>query len=648
MQVLKRSRFFPVSLLLVVLLCDVTEAEKGIPFSFTVPTTYSLRVEETEYGKTKLGNYMKYYDHDVHMMSIWRSNKEWVFESLFDFIHNMFVKVEMKLKTRTSVCPVDFNLTVSPKRFDSDFTLKKGGLIDIASPSASLMMNGDYDYTFLGRSTIRGIKCKTWSTKKLIDTDEVVSVNVSFTDSTSWSTVSKLPQVLVRLSLESKTVPQTVIDYSDFNSVIYNRKDKFQPPPGVACQRNGTSIPILPDFFKLKTELIIRQSRETTYFDELYDYKTKRVKFEFHTPSGKTITEVQDFHTGVGYKIDSSGECAMHIMTEAEPDVHISSVNGIKTVKMVNSRYFYVFNSTDFMYEGKRDARGINCDVWTATGDVAGEESIWRYYFASEETTEVGEANAKSSWLVMYEMMIPEQSVHITYNVYGYEEKEPDVWEFNIATCFPGTKQKQISFKVPSSLSDLISVNQKQFKHALIVSIQGYSGVSALRISDIQIDFLEDGIYITAMLLDKAPVKDQTKEPIEETGLDEAYKNIIDRLKYKGFQITLTDLENKQHTFEATFAEQQTTTTTTTTIKAKTSSSSSSLPSLYSSSSISPTSSSSSLKANGRTGYTTGQMIGLGIGMLLTGVLLATISFILYGRLRPRNLATGLLNNENL
>ncbi|CAI9739347.1 EF-hand domain-containing D1 [Octopus vulgaris] len=587
-QVLKRSRFFPVSLLLIVLLCDVTEAGKGIPFSFTVPTTYSLRVEETEYGKTKLGNYMKYYDHDVHMMSIWRSNKEWVFESLFDFIHNMFVKVEMKLKTRNS---------------------------------------------------------------------------------TSWST----------------------------------------PPPGVACQRNGTSIPILPDFFKLKTELIIRQSHETTYFDELYDYKTKRVKFEFHTPSGKTITEVQDFHTGVGYKIDSSGECAMHIMTEAEPDVHISSVNGIKTVKMVNSRYFYVFNSTEFMYEGKVrnkllsnhichtnhvchinhichpnnlchichfnnichsnhichpnnichtshichfsnichsdhinhichpnnicqtshichfsnichsdhinhichpnnichichfsnichsdhinhichpnnichichsdhinhichpnnichichfsdichsdhinhichlnnichsnhiDARGINCDVWTATGDVAGEESIWRYYFASEETTEVGETNAKSSWLVMYEMMIPEQSVHITYNVYGYEEKEPDVWEFNIATCFPGTKQKQISFKVPSSLSDLISVNQKQFKHALIVSIQGYSGVSALRVSDIQIDFLEDGIYITAMLLDKAPVKDQTKEPIEETGLDEAYKNIIDRLKYKGW-----------------------------------------------------------------------------------------------------------------
>ncbi|XP_014790171.1 uncharacterized protein LOC106883600 [Octopus bimaculoides] len=486
MQVLKRSPFFPVSLLLVVLLCDVTKAEKGIPFNFTVPTTYSLRVEETEYGKTSLTNFMKYYDHDVHMMSIWRSNKDYVFEFLFDFIHNIFVKVEMMLKTTRSVCAVDFNLTASPKRFDSDFTLKNGNLIDIASPSASLMMNGDYDYTFLGSSTIRGINCKTWSTKKQTDTDEVVFANVSFTDSTSWHTVSKLPQVLVRLSLESETVPKTVIDYSDFNSIISNRKDKFQPPPGVPCQRNGTGIPILPDFFKLKTELLLRQSHETTYFDELYDYKTKRVKFEFYTPSGKTITEVQDFHTGVGYKIDSSGECSMHIMTEAEPDVHISTVNGVKTVKMVNSRYFYVFNSTKFVYEGKRVARGINCDVWTATGDVSGENSIWRYYFASEETSEVGEENAKFSWLIMYEMMIPEQSVHVVYNVYQYVEKEPDVWEFNIATCFPGTKQKQIFFKVSSSLSDLISINQKQFINALIVSIQGYSGVSALRVSDIQ------------------------------------------------------------------------------------------------------------------------------------------------------------------
>lgn len=75
----------------------------------------------------------------------------------------------------------------------------------------------------------------------------------------------------------------------------------------------------------------------------------------------------------------------------------------------------------------------------------------------------------------------------MTYNIYDFDESEPDIWRFDISSCFTDEQKTNVWFQIPGDQKALIENNQEEFHYWLLMDILGYLDVLPTRISGLQV-----------------------------------------------------------------------------------------------------------------------------------------------------------------
>nr|KAG5703869.1 hypothetical protein BaRGS_031503 [Batillaria attramentaria] len=141
---------------------------------------------------------------------------------------------------------------------------------------------------------------------------------------------------------------------------------------------------------------------------------------------------------------------------------------------------------------------------------------------------------------MMMEMrMIGGTNMHKMMSFYEYDAEEPDLFKFDIATCYGPTQSKNIAFFVPGRYIDIVAGDVKLFKYFVMMSIQAYTSVSPLRISRLDLQEAGDNVLVTFDLLDKAPLSGDIPNPPREVTLNDAYTLLVNGINNGKLQILM-------------------------------------------------------------------------------------------------------------
>jgi len=85
----------------------------------------------------------------------------------------------------------------------------------------------------------------------------------------------------------------------------------------------------------------------------------------------------------------------------------------------------------------------------------------------------------------------------ITYNIFNFNEEEPDAWVYDVANCFMDEQKSNVQFYLQGNQSEAIEFHRKEFRYWLFLSITGYIGISPIRISGLDVSGFR---YVCALL----------------------------------------------------------------------------------------------------------------------------------------------------
>ncbi|XP_041355472.1 uncharacterized protein LOC121373090 [Gigantopelta aegis] len=441
-------------------------------------------------------------------------------------------------------------------------TKTANGTDRIYSVNGALHFGGKIPTNYLGRVTVRGITVEEWeSCQYWSDMDATMKVKWYFTVLTAknvWHPAINVNQIPVRCDVQGVRWVgpgasyhfHHVYEFTDYRPGDVSDTD-FEIPPGTFCphRKNTKKLPTLRKAFSFSSEIVMPETKSITFLKEYYDFGSDVVRYDYvppvNSPYGTNILyEVHDYSTGVAYITDSVlGNCSVRPIQATSFD---AKAVGPNTVRIRTSREFFNFQNADYHYVGVRTVRGLKCDVWVARRTdwppgVAGVNSTFEWYFATPHVTEyIGYGSGETRVPIMLEVtgILSGQKFHYIFNYYDFDNETPLSWNFDISPCYNYTNSKTIQFALSGHYRDLIIINKEMFKSWLLMAIRDATNqISALRVSNIQVDIGNADIIVSFRLLGVAPIRGDVTSPVKQLSLADAVDFITAAINSKKFGI---------------------------------------------------------------------------------------------------------------
>lgn len=74
-----------------------------------------------------------------------------------------------------------------------------------------------------------------------------------------------------------------------------------------------------------------------------------------------------------------------------------------------------------------------------------------------------------------------------TYNIYDFDEEEPDTGVFDISHCFADDQKKNVQFKLSGDEKALMEAQQKRTTYSMYLSLIAFLGVRPIRIANLRV-----------------------------------------------------------------------------------------------------------------------------------------------------------------
>ncbi|CAH1252265.1 Hypp9244 [Branchiostoma lanceolatum] len=272
-----------------------------------------------------------------------------------------------------------------------------------------------------------------------------------------------------------------------------NDRTVFDIPAGVFCPGRPPvkAIPDIPAAFSYRSEILVKYNFVVSYIDEYYDYNSKLVRYDYKPLAASSTSfgtdneiVVHDFNTGVEYLTDAiSGNCTVRPITNTSFD---SEAVDPYTIRMRDKFEFFEFDKVNYTYSGVKELRGIPCDVWITTRmdwPFKGKVTSWEWWFSAT---------------------FPYYTI---YNTYAFDNSQPKFEFFDINHCFPAENRKRLQVQFPAAYFSQVFSNQTLFKEEMLLALVQTGQVSPLRVIDIKLDYDDSRrILVQFTLLDKAPI----------------------------------------------------------------------------------------------------------------------------------------------
>lgn len=178
-----------------------------------------------------------------------------------------------------------------------------------------------------------------------------------------------------------------------------------------------------------------------------------------------------------------------------------------------------------------KNVRGVDCDVYITTrtdwssSNQNSVNSTWEWYFAGQEWAQSTGQNYDFGMPLMLILKV-EGIVTDIYNIYEYDESDPLIWQFDTSRCYNYTERKDFSFKLQSDYNNTAVKNLQIFKYLTILAVHKATGVSPLRITNINVDYNASNILVTLSLLGTTLITGDVPAPAKQVPLNVAVSRL--------------------------------------------------------------------------------------------------------------------------
>ncbi|PVD36429.1 hypothetical protein C0Q70_03413 [Pomacea canaliculata] len=420
----------------------------------------------------------------------------------------------------------------------------------IYSTARALMFGGDQQEQYVGRSTARGIPTDVWqSCVYWPDLSATMLVEWHFSVPSGWDTALGRSQIPVRCHIKGNKVNQgQVIAFEHMYEITQFRDYLEGTPAGTVCagRKQTKPLPELPTMFAYSAEELNVEESFIQYLKKAYNLNRKFAMLEFMNPfpAPAKVRQIDDFNSGVSYFIDMvRGNCSVSIINPDAFDA-VRTTSGL--VRMRSPEEFFFGGETDYSYEGIRNIRGLNSEVWVGTRwgwpPNNPTNATWEYYFAMPEWTEVAGITSAHHMPISIHVTLGRFQAHQVYNLYNFRDDDPDIWTYDITSCFDvrSLRQIQMTFTVRSPQLQAVLDNQLAFRRSLMVSVTSQIPLSPIRVNRITLEFRTTAVDVSLVLTDRVqlpyPVVDR---PLQEVDLNTAVQRLQAAISGNTFVVPL-------------------------------------------------------------------------------------------------------------
>ncbi|XP_064600815.1 uncharacterized protein LOC135466991 [Liolophura sinensis] len=530
------------------------------PTKPTLPNTFTARVECNLLDLNRSTDVIEYYDFPHNRGAIYQTEKGMTGQIVYNYDTNELFIVD---RTATKSCVVD---ELTEDNNDFLFGYKQvNQSTRIFSPSAALRFGGKIVEKYLGKSLVRGIVVEGWqSCSYWPDMDATSKVTWYFSDASEWTEAIGGDRLPVRCEIVGKSYNSDggsksyhhIYEFTHFRPYIDANPDHvFEAPKGMYCENRKSlkALPISPQYFHFEAEIVVPQTKIVSYIAEWYDYTSRLVRYDYSPfPSDSKgvglgrITEIHDFNTGVKYVTNTAfGNCTVGVI---DPNGFDTVEVNPHTVRLRNPNQFFDLDGT-FQYEGVHRTSRVDCDGWVSkkkSFPPVMNETVTEWLLTTGDWM-VGAGND-------YQKGVPKKlkisstdgsGLQYVYNIFNYRHSEPAVWDYNIRDCFRDAQTRHLQFLLDASYRTvLMKVYRQKFEYALYQAIRIQAVISPVRVTDLQVDYNEQGIEVTFTLLDVAPITGDVQQGSMETPLDVAAENLFSQIRSGQFVVTVPHKPN--------------------------------------------------------------------------------------------------------
>ncbi|XP_045160097.2 uncharacterized protein LOC123525262 isoform X2 [Mercenaria mercenaria] len=513
------QRIFAVSI------CDKIKsasAEQGPDMPY-IPENFQVNVEANIMNKLKTVSAKLYFDYPGNRASLKLLENGIDGRIIFNFQTDEIYKISGGICTTSQLSTSDYIQWFGMNQMN--------GKIHINSSKSALHFGNQFGEVFVGKEYVRGIEVNHWISCPSIPSWNNFTIDYYFSAS-NWSTASTVPSAPLKAEVNgSKTFANGTVynmyhiyDYYNYIPGIDDVDDAiFQTPTNVACsgRKQGKPLPKLPQRFYYRTERIYTDLSTVTFEDTWYDETFKLFRRDYHPlmpvyPIYTThpITEIHDYKTGVRYVIDKSyGNCTTTALPsnlmDASLNITASKYNGSFVINMKNPLQLFHLN-WNYTYIGQNQVRDILCDTYVAVaqnltinGFVSNQKTVITFYFSAQEWTHVYDSDkgmTQTAVPVKMDVVTSEIGFSTTFNFLDFDPNPPTLDVFDINKCFFEANKITFQLKFPGTLSSLEVPAIKEWTHLVLAEKME---VSILRISNINLDYDDANVFVSATLLDK-------------------------------------------------------------------------------------------------------------------------------------------------
>ncbi|XP_045122263.1 uncharacterized protein LOC123510877 [Portunus trituberculatus] len=431
-----------------------------------------------------------------------------------------------------------------------------------------LMEFGPYfNYTYYGDEVCRGARCQVFTA--CINKPE--EGNTSLLYSYYWTTDDW------NVQNNGKPVPMYVdimdtmkngfilhVEFFDFRREWIPALDELEPPVDVFCEGRVSYLdPPKPiEHFYYKSEqvggmnVVVPDGQggtESVHLramfpqEEWYDYEMKISRVDY----------VPFFIYGADRRFENLTQRVLDfnqdLMYQVRPRLNTCKISPINTnitwgdVEVGEDGSIHMMSpwnwdkvSETMQYNGQHWERGMTADVWVGVKPnptvKVNETIVW--YFASPFTNDILARDTAISFPTLDKVPIKlekylsfaEGLPHVIYHVYNFEGIIPLTHNHDVSLCFKHNQMRHFTFDLPANALEKSLYLRENLKYAIVGALAEAGSVSPIRINRLELNKTKEAVQVLFTLLEKPSLVADVVGNVGENTMDEAASAIKDIL----------------------------------------------------------------------------------------------------------------------
>ncbi|XP_063960121.1 uncharacterized protein LOC129266666 [Lytechinus pictus] len=520
----------------------------------TLPSQYRLKVEATITNRHYSFILEEFYDEINNRGASVSKSRGQTHYTTYDYARNQTLQVTTDDATGTSSCRVS-----GFSRFSLFGFHVENGSGHINGTNAVFRFGEEYNETYMGMTTVRGIPANHWQRCVYAPGANITFRLDFYFSNASFHLQSGANAIPLRATINGSAVNRTTQQmYNFYHNYEYLEVEPgpitleraFEPPLGVLCEgyNRTKKFPDFPSVFGVSLESMTPGYNWIHFSREFYSFPANMFAL-VHEPIGNSsqnataIREVHDFNAGLSYRFEYGTDKCTIGPIPVDTFMHDADSPDGKRVVLKSPTSFLLPNQSSWIYQGNTTLRGIDVEGWITATNITIGPLVWNatmeYFFArgnwtggTDQTGLVHQMPLQfKSSLTADVGGFPVNVVHIqnmfhyTYHISSYV--------FDVHLCYNEEDSRSMAVEILGMdiRKNYIVNNTQNFYAAVQHAMANASGLPASRIGNVYAaEGVEEILIVYFDMLGLPPVEGNAVNPKHGPELAEALVTLEERV----------------------------------------------------------------------------------------------------------------------